>query len=142
MGPALPMIDERGKPLFEVRGIQPFDNFPFGPSWWTTEDYKAHIAQLAKMRMNFIGFHCYPEYYGRAAAEPKVWTGLKGDFDDQGRILVGYPTRMCHTLESPPMDLTVPMKTSDYRFGAAMLFDRDDAGPEPLAIAAAPNRPA
>ncbi len=57
----LPNLDEPGKPLFALRGIQPFNNFPFGPDWWTTEDYKATISQLAKMRMNFIGFHCYPE---------------------------------------------------------------------------------
>ena len=57
----LPNLDEQGKPLFALRGINPFHDFPFGPDWWTTEDYKAIIAQLAKMRMNFIGFHCYAE---------------------------------------------------------------------------------
>ncbi|MCX6877210.1 MAG: alpha-glucuronidase family glycosyl hydrolase [Verrucomicrobia bacterium] len=61
---ALPNLDELGQPLFALRGIQPFNNFAFGPDWWTVEDYKAIIGQLAKMRMNFIGFHCYPEYPG------------------------------------------------------------------------------
>ena len=36
---------------------------------------------------------------------------------------------------------SVPMKTSDYRFGAAMLFDRDDAGSEAVAVASAQSDP-
>ncbi|MBI4326689.1 MAG: hypothetical protein HY674_15710 [Chloroflexi bacterium] len=144
----LPNLDEQGKPLFGLRGIQPFNNFPFGPDWWTMEDYKAHIAQLAKMRMNFIGFHCYPQYYGRTEPleprgllEPTVWMGLKGDSDEQGRVRVGYPTRQSHTMEKPAQGgFSVPMKTGDYRFGAALLFDRDDAGSEAMAVAASrPN---
>ena len=130
----LPNLDEPGKPLFALRGIQPFNNFPFGPDWWTTEDYKATISQLAKMRMNFIGFHCYPEYYGRALGEPTVWAGVKDGFDDQGRVRAGYLTRQSHTMENPAIGgFAVPMRTSDYRFGAAMLFDRDDAGSEAMA---------
>ena len=138
----LPNLDEQGKPLFALRGINPFHDFPFGPDWWTTEDYKAIIAQLAKMRMNFIGFHCYAENSSHPA-EPTVWTGLKGEFDDQGRVLVGYPSRLNHTMESPiPVGgFSVPMKTSDYRFGAAMLFDRDDAGSEAVAVASAQSDP-
>ena len=138
----LPNLDEPGKPLFALRGIQPFNNFPFGPDWWTTEDYKATISQLAKMRMNFIGFHCYPEYFGQCLAEPTVWTGMKDGFDDQGRVRAGYPTRQSHTMENPPQGgFAVPMKTSDYRFGAAMLFDRDDAGSEAMAAGSSQSTP-
>jgi len=139
---ALPNLDEQGKPLFALRGINPFHDFPFGPDWWTTEDYKAIIAQLAKMRMNFIGFHCYAEN-GSHPAEPLVWIGQKGDFDDQGRVLRSYPSRLNHTMENPiPIGgFSVPMKTSDYRLGAAMLFDRDDAGSEAVAVAGARKDP-
>ena len=56
-------------------------------------------------------------------------------FDDQGRVRAGYPTRQSHTMENPAIGgFAVPMKTSDYRFGAAMLFDRDDAGSEAMAV--------
>ena len=128
----LPNRDEQGKPLFALRGIQPFNNFTFGPSWWTTEDYKAHVAQLAKLRMNFIGFHCYPQYYGRPdPPEPMVWMGMRGDFDEQGRVRLGYPTQD-----------GVSMRTSDFRFGAAMLFDRDVAGSEAMAVGASQPNPA
>jgi len=38
------------------------------------------------MRMNFIGMHCYPE--GHPYAEPTVWLGLEGEFDERGRVKV------------------------------------------------------
>jgi hypothetical protein len=43
-------LDEHGKPLFKLRGIVPFHDFPEGPDWWTTEEWKSVIAQTAKMR--------------------------------------------------------------------------------------------
>ena len=58
--------------------LQPFHDFPEGPDWWSAEDYKAIFTQLTKMRMNFLGIHCYPE--GLPYAEPTVWHGLAGDF--------------------------------------------------------------
>ena len=73
----LPTLDERGEPLFQTRGIQPFHDFPEGPDWWNTDDYKAIIAQLPKLRMNFIGLHTYPQ--GGVGPEPTVWIGLKED---------------------------------------------------------------
>ena len=71
----LPTLDERGEPLFQTRGIQPFHDFPEGPDWWSTDDYKAIIAQLPKLRMNFFGLHTYPQ--GGVGPEPTVWIGLK-----------------------------------------------------------------
>ena len=49
VGLRLPKVDERGKPLFETRGIQPFHDFPEGPDWWNTDGYKAILAQLPKL---------------------------------------------------------------------------------------------
>ena len=46
----LPELNELGKPLFHRRGIQPFHDFPEGPDWWNAADYKALLAQLAKLR--------------------------------------------------------------------------------------------
>ena len=56
----LPDLDIHKRPLFGIRGILPFHDFPEGPDWWNENDYKAIIAQLPKMKMNFIGFHAYP----------------------------------------------------------------------------------
>jgi len=46
---SLPRLAERAEPLFPTRGIQPFHDFPEGPDWWNTDDYKAIIAQLPKL---------------------------------------------------------------------------------------------
>ncbi len=78
----MPALDETGKPLFALRGVNPWGSHPFGFDAWSADDYKAIFTQLAKMRMNFLGIHCYPE--GHPYAEPTVWHGLAGDFDAQG----------------------------------------------------------
>jgi hypothetical protein len=66
----LPSMVETGRPLFEVRGCLPFHDFPEGPDWWSADDYLAYVSQLAKLRMNFIGLHAYPE--GDHGPEPLV----------------------------------------------------------------------
>jgi hypothetical protein len=70
----IPDMNETGKPLFGLRGVNPWGWHPFGIDAWSASDYKAVFTQLAKMRMNFLGFHCYPD--GRPGAEPAVWHGL------------------------------------------------------------------
>ena len=81
-----PDLDETRQPLFALRGVNPWGSHPFGFDAWGADDYKAIFTQLAKMRMNFLGIHCYPE--GHPYAEPTVWHGLAGDFDAQGRVTV------------------------------------------------------
>jgi hypothetical protein len=57
----LPAVqEETGTPLFELRGLLPFHDFPEGPDWWTTDDWKFILGQATKMRMNFVGLHTYP----------------------------------------------------------------------------------
>ena len=85
----LPQVDEVGKPLFEIRGIFPFHDFPEGPDWWDVDEYKAVIGQLPKMRMNFIGLHTYPEknpdnQFGNS--EPTVWIGIPQDIGPDGTV--------------------------------------------------------
>ena len=122
-----PELDETGKPLFTLRGLNPWGSHPFGFDLWNTDDYKAHISQMAKMRMNFIGMHCYPE--GHPYAEPTVWVGVEGDFDEQGRVRSSYPSSYYNALFRPAWGGLRPGPTSGYHLGAAMLFDRDDWGP-------------
>jgi hypothetical protein len=124
----LPAVNETGKPLFDLRGVNPWGSHPFGFDAWGTDDYKAIIAQLAKMRMNFIGMHCYPE--GHPYAEPTVWHGLSGDFDASGQVDKSYVSRYYNTLSTTAWGAYVPKKTGDYSFGAALLFDDEAWAPE------------
>lgn len=96
--PDAPMIpdaftarEKTGKPLFSIRGIQPFHDFPEGPDWWTEDDYKAMFSQLLKLKMNFFGLHTYPE--GGVGPEPLVWIGPKEDIDAAGNVKTAYPAR-------------------------------------------------
>ena len=115
----LPDVNEKGSPLFELRGIQPFHDFPEGPDWWSTDDYKAIIAQLPKLRMNWIGLHTYPN------VEPTVWIGQKEDVASDGSVKFSYPTRYYNTALDVGWGFAAK-KTSEYGCGAAALYDRDD----------------
>ena len=122
----MPDLDEQGKPLFELRGIHPFHDFPEGPDWWSVDDYKAVLAQLPKLRMNFFGLHCYPE--GGVGPEPAVWIGKPGDVYPDGRVKFSSQSRHFTTHNG-----TWGYKskdTADYSFGADLLFERNDYGPD------------
>jgi hypothetical protein len=119
-------LDETGKPLFAHRGIQPFHDFPEGPDWWNADDYKAVIGQLPKLRMNFFGLHTYPQ--GGVGPEPAVWIGPPGELGPDGKVKASYPSRHFTTSNVTGAWGYRPMKTGDYSFGAAELFDRDDYG--------------
>ena len=83
-----PALDESGQPLFRLRGIQPFHDFPEGPDWWNRDEYLAVVSQLPKLRMNFIGLHTYPE--GGPNAEPTVWIGLPAEIGEGEQVKAGY----------------------------------------------------
>jgi hypothetical protein len=123
---SLPVLDERAAPLFALRGIQPFHDFPEGPDWWNRDDYLAIIAQLPKLRMNFIGLHTYPE--GHPNAEPTVWIGLPQDSGPDARVKFSYPSSYMNTLRGNWG--YAARRTSEYIFGSAQLFEREDFGPE------------
>lgn len=115
----LPQLDEQGAPLFNLRGIQPFHDFPEGPDWWNAGDYRAILAQLPKLGMNFFGLHTYP------IVEPTVWIGGPADAADDGSVRFSYPTRYYNTALTVGWGFNAK-RTSDYACGAAALFDRDD----------------
>lgn len=123
---SLAQLDEVRRPLFEHRGIQPFHDFPEGPDWWGIEEYKAILAQLPKLGMNFIGFHCYPE--GGVGPEPLVWIGQAADIGEGPQVRFSYPARHFLTSNVTGAWGYRPMKTSDYAFGADQLFEVDDYG--------------
>jgi hypothetical protein len=120
----MPELDEIGKPLFRLRGIQPFHDFPEGPDWWNLDNYKAILGQLPKLRMNFFGLHTYPEKGPNA--EPTVWIGLPTDFSNDGKVRFSYPSSYQNTLRG---NWGYEAKeTGDFQFGASQLFERDDYG--------------
>ena len=121
-GVELPFIEDIAQPLFDIRGIQPFHDFPEGPDWWNIDDYKAIIAQLPKLRMNFFGLHTYPE--GKPNAEPSVWIGLPEDIGKNGAVDVSYPSSYQNTLRG---NWGYAAKaTGNFLFGGSELFERDD----------------
>jgi hypothetical protein len=126
IAPAIPQLDEHGKPLFDIRGIQPFHDFPEGPDWWDLDDYLAYIAQLPKLRMNFLGLHNYPE--GAVGPEPGVWIGQPGDLGARGAAGFSYPSQWANTARNGMWGYSA-MKTSEFSGGASLLFESDDFGP-------------
>ena len=126
---ALPPLDETRAPLFDLRGIQPFHDFPEGPDWWNQDDYLAYLSQLAKLRMNFLGLHCYPE--GGVGPEPLVWIGLTNALAADGRVKFSYPAFWANTAKGTWG--YAPMKTSEFAGGAAQLFPGEDFGPDVMA---------
>lgn len=125
--PELSALDETGKPLFETRGIQPFHDFAEGPDWWTRDDYLAYIHQLAKLRLNFIGFHCYPE--GGIGPEPGVWIGLPRDVAQNGRVRFSPAAAWHNTLRSGMWGYAA-LPTRAFTAGASQLFPADAFGPD------------
>lgn len=125
----IPEINETGRPLFALRGVNPWGSHPFGFDAWGSDVYKAIFAQLAKMRMNFLGVHCYPE--GHPYAEPTVWLGTRDDFDDRGRVTASYPSHYYNTLVGGHWGPMRPKATSQYSFGGSLLFE-DDAWAPPV----------
>ncbi|MGD0782182.1 MAG: hypothetical protein ABSA30_04890, partial [Candidatus Aminicenantales bacterium] len=127
----MPDLDESGRPLFPLRGIQPFHDFAEGPDWWNEDTYQTILTQLPKLKMNFFGLHTYPEK--NPNAEPAVWIGLAEDSGTVGRVSFSYPSSWQNTLRSNPGSHNwgyLPTPTGKFHFGNALLFDRDDFGPE------------
>jgi hypothetical protein len=116
-----------GRPLFSVRGLQPFHDFAEGPDWWNPDDYLAHVGQLAKLRMNFLGLHTYPD--SEVGPEPTVWIGQRDEFDAAGQVSAAYPASY-HTTGRSGRGwwAYAPTPTSAFGGGAAALFDRDEFG--------------
>jgi hypothetical protein len=126
----LPDLDIQKKPLFATRGILPFHDFPEGPDWWNANDYKAIIAQLPKLKMNFIGFHTYPwrsDFNGEGPkSEPLVWIGREDEVSDDGTVKAAYPVLHFQTGDSTWG--YSPAMTADFLSGAWQLFETDNFG--------------
>jgi hypothetical protein len=126
----LPDLDIQKKPLFDKRGILPFHDFPEGPDWWNEQEYKAVVAQLPKLKMNFIGFHTYPwrtDFNGEGPkSEPLVWIGREEAVNADGTVQTAYPVLHFQTGDSTWGYSPAP--TSDFLSGASQLFEVNNFG--------------
>lgn len=61
------------EPAFRVRGSLPWYNFLNSPTTWNLEDFRSFFDQMAKMRMNFVGFHVYDHEPFAAVPGPTGW---------------------------------------------------------------------
>ncbi len=116
--------EKTGAPLFDVRGIQPFHDFPEGPDWWTSDDYKAVFSQLVRLKMNFFGLHTYPE--GGIGPEPLVWIGTREELGSSGNVKSSYPSR--HFTNVNGTWGFKKRQTSAYSNRMGDLFDEDIFG--------------
>ncbi len=121
---SISVTEKTGTPLFSIRGIQPFHDFPEGPDWWTRDDYKAVLSQLLRLKMNFIGLHAYPE--GGVGPEPLVWIGPKEDIAPSGGVSASYPARHFTNLNGTWGYASRPTSAYSNRLGD--LFDDDAYG--------------
>ena len=103
------------KPLFAIRGLLPFHDFPEGPDLWDEDMYKSCVAQMVKMKMNFFSLHTYPH------VEPNVWIGLPEDVMPDGRVSYSYPTTLANTMRNGAWGYSA-MSTEKYSAGASSLF--------------------
>lgn len=121
-------LHERQKPLFALRGLLPFHDFPEGPDWWTLDEWKSILSQAAKLRLNFVGLHTYPK--GALGPEPTVWIGLPQDCNPDGTVRLSDATSWHNTQRFTDYGCYRPEKTGAFSFGGAALFESDDYGPE------------
>ncbi len=120
------------QPYFQTRGILPFHDFPEGPDWWTRNEWKTFVEQLAKLRMNIVAMHCYPS--PSLGPEPLVWIGLPEDSNPDGTVNIADRTGWHNTLRWAAYGLYWPMPTSNFHMGADRLFANDVHGPDTMDI--------
>jgi hypothetical protein len=125
----LPRLDETGQPAFAIRGLLPFHDFPEGPNLWVADDYKAVLAQMVKLRMNFLGLHTYTECgWG---SEPTTWLGLPADVKENGDPRFSYAAHYFNTARDASGHQ--PRRVEDMLFGASLLVESDPWGPPVMA---------
>ena len=125
---AIKRLNETQKPHFKIRGLNPWGSHPQGIDIWRVDDWKSVISQLAKLKMNFVGIHGYPEFWQMDQQEPTVWMGFPEDVNPNGTVKWAPPSRFFNTQLPVQWGMAGPKNTSKYHFGAAMIYDRDDWG--------------
>ncbi len=122
---AIPDVDETHKPLFEMRGINPWATHVYGFEHWEKEGFRSVLTQMLKMRMNFIGMHNYNE--GGWGSEPTVWVGMPEDIEENGDPKFSYTSFYFNT-ERQLGGGQNPVSTDQYGYGGSLLFETDKWG--------------
>ena len=112
----LPKVDEQNAPEQKIRGILPWTNFPQSATSYSTEDWKWVIDTMSKMRMNLINIH----NYSGACGHNEIYASWRHN-DETSRVW-NATASTGHGWGGPKWDI------SEYRFGAAELFDDYDFG--------------
>ena len=107
-------LREARKPALGIRGSLPWYNFLDSPTTWNLADHKRFYDQMAKMRMNFVGFHAY-DY------EPFAAVKIAGQYQ--------YGQALQNTAQG--VWGTIPMKTAEFGFGTGDCFAREFFGADP-----------
>ena len=94
------------RPAFAVRGSLPWYNFLNSPTTWDRDDYRFFFDQMAKMRMNFVGFHAYDN-------EPFC------AYEWEGRLVGGEPVV---TARNYGWGTGRGMTTAEFGFGTGDFF--------------------
>jgi hypothetical protein len=127
-----------------------------GPDWWTPEFWRSLATNMAKLKMNFFGYHTYPLGAGGEGGitEPLVWIGTQDGYNADGSIKdsAAYETSWYQTQDFYTSSLVHPSKqirgnvpgqqsvaTSKFCCGASQLFERDCYGSATQAATCFPN---
>jgi len=103
---------ERNEPVLKIRGSLPWYNFLNSPTTWNLEDFRLFFDQMAKMKMNFVGFHAYD-------SEPFfAWEDDKGWHDGAPAV----------TSRDYGWGTVRGMKTNEFGFGTGGFFDEPEFG--------------
>ena len=125
-------------PEFAHRGLQPFHDFTSGPDWWSASMYKHVLANIAKLKMNFIGLHTYP--FGPNATpggytniatgknEPTVWVGPPEGLTADGSVKPAYAYKTSYANTGREEWNMSAVATTNFSCGAAQLFESDCYG--------------
>lgn len=90
----------------------------------------AVITRLTKLKMNFMCIHAYPEFWQADNMKSTLLMGFPEDVNSGGSVKSAYSSSLYNSHLPQKWGLKGPKNTSDYHFGAAMMFERDDWGSE------------
>ncbi|MBM3497099.1 MAG: hypothetical protein FJX74_00360 [Armatimonadetes bacterium] len=120
-----PDLDETNAPVFRLRGSLPWYNFLNSPTTWDLEDYQFFFDQMAKMKMNFVGFHSYDH-------EPFC------AYPEGGQWRMGQPAATSLTYG---WGTVRHLATRDFGFGTGQCFPYEVFGSRSAALAKEPQEP-
>ena len=89
------------------------------------------MTQLAKLRMNFLGIHCYPG--GRSLRGTHRLDGIDRRLRSTGPGEIELCVALLQHTRKRALGAHPAKKTSDFSFGAAQLFESDDWAPPVMA---------